>query len=86
MNRALQLRRRESLPSPRASGFFPAQRAEACPVAVVVVAVCAERALVRLGVNPAHYDAYDAGPVDPRNPLNCARYYRVRPTLPKASR
>ena len=49
---------------------------------VIVVAVCAERALLSLCVNPALYDAHDAGPVDENDPLNSAHYFRVRPRGP----
>lgn len=51
---------------------------------VIVVALCAERALVSLRLNPALYQAYDAGPVNEDDPLNLAHYFRVRPKLPSA--
>lgn len=78
----------------RRSGFFPSLRDSPTRRAhdalvhdreVVVVALCAERALMSLRLNPALYAAFDAGPVDAADPLNAAHYYRVRARLPRAT-
>ena len=77
----------------RSSGFFPSQlsavaRAQtrlACDGQVIVVALCAERALMSLSLSPASYYAFDVGPVDYKHALNAAHYYRVRPRLPNAA-
>ena len=78
----------------RRSGFFPSLRESPTRRAhdalvhdreVVVVALCAERALMSLRLNPALYDAFDAGPVDAGDPFNAAHYFRVRPRLPRAT-
>ena len=85
--------KRCALPMPLLSGFYTSTRLSLLGQAlevlankgeVVVVALCAERALVRLRVSPAEYNAFDAGPVDAGDPLNAAHYYRVRPRLPQA--
>lgn len=82
-----------TLPLPRLSGFYSVVRITQADLAraelaagrsVTVVALCAERALIRLGLNPGRFDAFDVGPVDARDPLNTAHYYRVRPRLPAA--
>ena len=81
--------------SNRRSSFSPALRESPVERArttlarageVTVVALCAERALVSLRVNPALYHAFDGGPVDARDPLNAAHFYHVRPRLPAAAR
>jgi hypothetical protein len=87
-------RHRASVPPPRSSGFFATSPQTAVDRArsrlardgqVIVVALCAERALVSLHLNPSEYHAFDVGPVDAKDPLNAAHYYRVRPRLPSAA-
>ena len=77
----------------RSSGFLPSQQSAlaraqsrlASDGQVIVVALCAERALMSLSLSPARYHAFDVGPVDYRDALNAAHYYRVRPRLPSAA-
>ena len=77
----------------RFSGFFPslqsavarAQSRLECDGQVIVVALCAERALMSLSLSPARYYAFDVGPVDYKHELNAAHYYRVQPRLPNAA-
>jgi hypothetical protein len=77
----------------RSSGFFPstrnalgrAQSKLADDGQVIVVALCAERALVSLRLNPGRYCAFDVGPVDRKDPFNAAHYYRIQLRLPNAA-
>lgn len=46
---------------------------------VVVVALCAERALARLGLSKSSiYEVVDQGPYDKNDPTNIAHLYRIR--------
>jgi len=74
-----------SFPSPQERALGSAQSTLDRDGQIIVIALCAERALVSLHLNPARYYAFDVGPVDDNDPLNTAHYYRVRQRLPNAS-